>query len=770
MRLVPTLALMTVLAVWPARVAAETPTGAAFVYQGRLEGAGTPYTGSADIQFSLWDAATSPPGSQVGATQNAINVSVVDGLFTQAVDFGPFRFDGHARWLQIAVRTPSGVGFFTTLTPRQPIAAAPYAASLALPCEAISENDSNDAFTIMQSADHFSAGVFGILSSTSIAATLRAAHNGNGPAVAGLNQHAGINFGWLGTPLNGVYGNSQALDGVAGVSAGPGKSGVYGETSHSSGYGVFGRNALSGNFGFFGSGAAGAYGSTANAANSGGYFENLSSSAGGANAAGVTAVSTAGIGVSGSTGTGRFGVYGKSQASSGLADTLVGAGVLGDSSTNDGVTGICSAASRSGVSGYAQNAGGGGVYGANLATNNYGVIGGFEFGVYGLSSNGGHGVAGYSTATTGQNSGVHGETSSAQGFGVYGTVPTNSGIPLPFTGGGVMGDSGSGDGVVGFSSALSGVYGLSSAPGGAGVYGSNYQTQNYGAVGTPGAGAYGVAVTGGGTGVFGQAFGVSGTNYGVYGRSDSPAGYGGYFVGRGYFSNDVGIGIEQSTVPLQVVGGGDASLAGGGNIVVGQISGPNVVFDNNEIMARNNGAAANLYLNVLGGNVGIATNNPQGFTLAVAGTAAKTNGGSWSTLSDARVKKNIRDLPAGSLDKLLALRGHVFEYLPEAIQSGLATAGEHVGFVAQEVERVLPEWVETNASGTKFISERGTTALLVEALRELRVEKDRQLAELRSASERQIASKDAELAAVRARLERLEEAASYEAERNVAHH
>src|SRR5262249_1399139 len=147
---------------------------------------------------------------------------------------------------------------------------------------------------------------------------------------------------------------------------------------------------------------------------------------------------------------------------------------------------------------------------------------------------------------------------------------------------------------------------------------------------------------------------------------------------------------------------------------VNQVNGPNVVIDNNEIMARNNGAAANLYLNVLGGNVGIGTNNPQGFTLAVAGTAAKTNGGSWRTLSDARLKKNVHDLPAGSLERLLELRGCIFEYLPEAIQSGLVTAGEHFGFVAQEVERVVPEWVETNASGTKFISEHGATALLVE--------------------------------------------------------
>src|SRR5262245_56121081 len=100
MRLSLTLALAAAIATLPAAGLAQTPVGAVFDYQGRLENAGSPYTGSADLQFSLWDAATSPPGMQVGTTQNATNIGVVDGLFTQPVDFGPLRFDGRARWLQ----------------------------------------------------------------------------------------------------------------------------------------------------------------------------------------------------------------------------------------------------------------------------------------------------------------------------------------------------------------------------------------------------------------------------------------------------------------------------------------------------------------------------------------------------------------------------------------------------------------------------------------------------------------------------------------------
>jgi hypothetical protein len=65
----------------------------------------------------------------------------------------------------------------------------------------------------------------------------------------------------------------------------------------------------------------------------------------------------------------------------------------------------------------------------------------------------------------------------------------------------------------------------------------------------------------------------------------------------------VGIGTISPQTMLQVMGGGDASLAGGGNVVSGTTSGLNVVIDDNEIIARNNGAASPLYLNQGSGNV-----------------------------------------------------------------------------------------------------------------------------------------------------------------------
>ncbi len=104
---------------------AQTPLGTEFSYQGSLELSGAPVTGTADFQIKLFGAVTG--GSQVGSTQALNGVAVGAGVFTVSLDFGVSAFTGDKRWLEIAVRSPAGSGSFVTLTPRQPLTAAPYA-------------------------------------------------------------------------------------------------------------------------------------------------------------------------------------------------------------------------------------------------------------------------------------------------------------------------------------------------------------------------------------------------------------------------------------------------------------------------------------------------------------------------------------------------------------------------------------------------------------------------------------------------------------------
>ena len=114
--------LLALLSLAPAEAA---PLGTAFTYQGQLIQNGSPVTNAADFQFTLWDALSA--STQVAGPVAVNNVSVTNGQFTAAIDFGSVVFNGDARWLQIAVRSPAGSGTFTTLSPRQPLTAVPYA-------------------------------------------------------------------------------------------------------------------------------------------------------------------------------------------------------------------------------------------------------------------------------------------------------------------------------------------------------------------------------------------------------------------------------------------------------------------------------------------------------------------------------------------------------------------------------------------------------------------------------------------------------------------
>ena len=129
------------------------------------------------------------------------------------------------------------------------------------------------------------------------------------------------------------------------------------------------------------------------------------------------------------------------------------------------------------------------------------------------------------------------------------------------------------------------------------------------------------------------------------------------------------------------------------------------------------------------GSVGIGTSAPA-FLLEVNGSAGKPGGGDWSVSSDERLKKDVRDLE-DALATLLALRGVSFEFKdPQAIGE---LPGPRIGFIAQEVEQVLPDWVDEGADGYKRLTVRGFEALAVEALREVVRDaraKDERIAEL----------------------------------------
>jgi hypothetical protein len=156
---------------------------------------------------------------------------------------------------------------------------------------------------------------------------------------------------------------------------------------------------------------------------------------------------------------------------------------------------------------------------------------------------------------------------------------------------------------------------------------------------------------------------------------------------------------------------------------------------------NNYSLTSRILLNPNGGSVSIGTTLAHE-ELTVNGNASKPGGGSWAVFSDARLKKNIAPLQH-SLEQLLALQGVTFEYIdPVSINE---PSGTRIGMIAQAVEEIFPEWVSDTPGGYKSLSFSGFEALTVEALRDLREEKDQE-----------IAQKDAEIASLTARVAELE--------------
>jgi hypothetical protein len=113
------------------------------------------------------------------------------------------------------------------------------------------------------------------------------------------------------------------------------------------------------------------------------------------------------------------------------------------------------------------------------------------------------------------------------------------------------------------------------------------------------------------------------------------------------------------------------------------------------------------------GNVGIGTVNPA-YKLDVNGVIRANN---VAVTSDQRFKTNVR--PIGSaLAAVLALRGVRYEWNALGVQHGGVAGAGQVGVIAQELEKVYPELVSTDAQGYKAVNYAQLTPVLIEALKE----------------------------------------------------
>ena len=199
-------------------------------------------------------------------------------------------------------------------------------------------------------------------------------------------------------------------------------------------------------------------------------------------------------------------------------------------------------------------------------------------------------------------------------------------------------------------------------------------------------------------------------------------------------NGDIGVVTSTPVAKLHISEGNDTGLgANNGYLLLGETSGANISLDDNEIMAKNNGVAADLNLQIeggnvlIGGNVGIGTINPEellhvdgivrigtetiedtGLNLLSfdANLLPSVNNGlslgttdfRWTTVyatngtintSDRREKKNIKNLDYG-LAEVLQMQPVSFNWKDKN------NPDIKLGLIAQELQELIPEVVKSH--------------------------------------------------------------------------
>jgi hypothetical protein len=87
--------------------------------------------------------------------------------------------------------------------------------------------------------------------------------------------------------------------------------------------------------------------------------------------------------------------------------------------------------------------------------------------------------------------------------------------------------------------------------------------------------------------------------------------------------------------------------------------------------------------------------------------------------SDISLKENIKPIE-NALDTVSKLKGVTFDWKEK--QDDVLNIKEDIGFIAQDVQEVLPELVRENSNGKLSLRDKGIVPILVEAIKDLKAE------------------------------------------------
>jgi hypothetical protein len=185
-------------------------------------------------------------------------------------------------------------------------------------------------------------------------------------------------------------------------------------------------------------------------------------------------------------------------------------------------------------------------------------------------------------------------------------------------------------------------------------------------------------------------------------------------------NGNIGIGVSNPARRVHVSGdrirleseGKRIEIRADGNAVDVQSNTHNLFLHSSGSGGRNH-----VIMNPFGneGNVGIGTQSPTE-KLHVSGRVLAND---VVLVSDARLKSNVRTV-VGAKDGLARIRGVEFDWVGDENSASDTTARRGAGVIAQEIEDVFPELVNSGDDADyKSVNFGGLSAILIEAIKEI---------------------------------------------------
>ena len=127
------------------------------------------------------------------------------------------------------------------------------------------------------------------------------------------------------------------------------------------------------------------------------------------------------------------------------------------------------------------------------------------------------------------------------------------------------------------------------------------------------------------------------------------------------------------------------------------------------------------YINGDGDDIFILNGGNNKFEFGGTGTlTAAADIIAYGSPSDIRLKENIKPIEL-ALEKAMKLQGVTFDWKES---DSILKLKEDVGFIAQDVQKVIPELVRENENGMLSMRHQGIAPILLEAIKELKLEID----------------------------------------------